>query len=112
MVEMNKALNKERLFPWPMEQMIQKKSAMIDVLARIPYEYPRVGNKDDPTRYVVLLVPTGRSLRDFSGCIAEPAAMISLNQLVNAGLGYRLPWGLEDFLENSLTCIQGWFARI
>lgn len=42
-------LTNTRLFP--------EKGKMLDILARIPHTYPQVGNKDDESKYVVLLVP-------------------------------------------------------
>ena len=43
------SLTNKRLFP--------EKGKMIDILAELPHSYPRVGGKDDPEKYVVLLVP-------------------------------------------------------
>ena len=43
------SLSNKSLFP--------EKGKMIDILAELPHSYPRVGGKDDPEKYVVLLVP-------------------------------------------------------
>jgi hypothetical protein len=47
--EVLEALDNVRLFPEP--------GAMIDLLAHIPHSYPAIGTKDDPDRFVTLLVP-------------------------------------------------------